>query len=446
MTLAVSPSTGLFLAILLSAAPDLRAADLWQALSSGKPDLHLRYRFEAVDDNRLPRVSEAHANTLRTALGYSTGLFHGFGAQLQIEDVRVVDDDTFADGGANGVTDRATVVDPAGTEIQQAKLRYRGLPRTTLWIGRQEIEHRVAPLHRYLGNILWRQNWQTFDALRVVNDSLPATHVDYAYIWNVNRVFGEDNPLADRSDFRSDSHALNISYAGFPWGRLETYAYLLNFDSREPGTRALGTATGGLRLQGQRALGTRAAKLLYTMDYARQTDRKDNPADIGVNYAFGELGLQQAGPWPWLESLTIKAAGELLEGDGPQAVPGGRVARAFQTPLGTNHAFQGWADRFLLTPADGIVDLSGTVIAMLHGAQLMLTYHDFDADRDGYAYGTEWDVQLTRVFREHYTGGLKYAAYDADRNALNLARNGATSSGRQAFDLNVFWAWVEVRF
>ena len=432
--------------LLLSASSNLSANGLWQALSNGKPDLFVRYRFEAVDDERLPAVDEAYANTLRTAFGYSTGLFHGFGAHFQIEDVRVADDEAYSDGGANGITTRATVVDPEGTEIQQANIRYRGLPRTTVWLGRQEIEHRAAPLHRYVGNILWRQNWQTFDAVRVVNDSLPATHIDYAYIWNVNRIFGEDNSIADRSDFHSNSHALNVTYAGFAWGKLETYAYLLDFDSNALATQALGSATAGLRFQGQRDLIAHSAKVLYTLEYARQVDHADNPADIGVNYVFGEFGLQQAYAGPWLEQLTVKGGYERLEGDGPQAVRGGRVARAFQTPLGTNHAFQGWADRFLLTPADGIIDITATGIAKIRGAQLMLAWHDFSADRDGYGYGTEWDVQLTRVFRERYTAGVKYADYQADDNRLNLARNGAASAGKQAFDLAVFWTWVEFRF
>ena len=47
-------------------------------------------------------LKDVYANTLRTALGYSTGLFHGLGAYLQLEDVRALGDDTFNDGGANG--------------------------------------------------------------------------------------------------------------------------------------------------------------------------------------------------------------------------------------------------------------------------------------------------------------------------------------------------------
>lgn len=424
----------------------VQAADLWQALSRGKPDLYLRYRFEQVDDGQRPALDDAHASTLRTAIGYSTGLFHEFGAYVQLEDVRVIGNDVYNDGGSNGVTGRAVVVDPEGTEVNQANVRYRGLPRTTLWLGRQEIEHRPAPLHRYVGNILWRQNWQSFDALRAVNESLPATKLDYAYIWNVNRIFGEDNPLADRSDYRSDSHALAITYGGFNAGKLEAYAYLLDFAGNTPSSLALSSGTYGGRFQGAYDLLTYSAKVLYTAEFAHQTDYGDNPADIDVNYVLGELGITKACNSPILESVTIKGSYEVLEGDGVVTAGATRVARAFQTPLGTNHAFQGWADRFLLTPGDGIEDWFGTVVAKIHGMQFMLMYHDFDANRGDYAYGTEWDAQLTKTFKEHYTVGLKYARYDADPNPLNLARNGTGSAGKQAFDLDKFWAWAEIRF
>jgi hypothetical protein len=153
------------------------------ALTGGKVDLYLGYRFEFVDDDQ-PRVivgrpptldgplDAGFASTLRTALGYSTGLF---------EDVRVVGNDTYNDGGSNGAIDKVVVVDPEGTEINHANLRYRGVPKTTLKLGRQEIEHRQAPLHRWIGNILWRQNWQSFDAFRVTSDYLAATALDYSY-------------------------------------------------------------------------------------------------------------------------------------------------------------------------------------------------------------------------------------------------------------------------
>jgi hypothetical protein len=425
-----------------------RADDLWRALTGGKPDLSLRYRFESVDDGQQPALADAYANTLRSALGYSTGLFHGVGAYLQIEDVRVLGDEDFNDGGGNGVTQRAVVVDPEGSEIQQANLRYRGLPRTEIKLGRQEIEHRQAPLHRYVGNVLWRQNYQSFDALRVVNDSVPALHIDYAFVWNVNRIFGENNRLPDRADFDVDGHLIDLTWRGLPYSTLEPYAYLLDFGAnRLPSTRAQSTATFGARLAGAYDVVGWAAKLLYAVEFAHQQDHgEDNPVEISVNYIAGEVGVTKLIDHPWLESITLKANVEQLGGDGPVAVGAGKVGRAFQTPLGTNHAFQGWADRFLVTPADGVVDLYGTLMVKVAGANLALIYHDFDADRGGYDYGGEWDAQLTRTFLEHYSVGLKYARYEAAGDPRNLARNGAASAGKQAFDLTRVWLWTEIRF
>ena len=423
------------------------AQDFWRALTGGKPDLYLRYRFEQVDDGQQPVLDDAYANTLRTAIGYNTGLFHGFGAYAQLEDVRSLGAEQYNDGGSNGRLSPALVVDPEGTELHQANLRYRGLPRTEIKAGRQEIEHRQAPLHRYVGNILWRQNWQSFDGLRVVNEALPATRLDYAYVWNVNRIFGEDNPLPDRDDFRLDGHLLNLTYRGLPYSTFEPYAYLLDFDNALLANRALSTATVGARLQGAYDLVTHATKLLYTVEYAHQQDwGNDNPIDLSVGYYLGEAGLTRLIAHPWLESLTVKVSYEVLGGDGATAVGGAMVGRAFQTPLGTNHAFQGWADRFLTTPADGVADLHGTLAVKILGANAMLVYHDYDADHGDYDYGGEWNAQLTRGFRERYTLGIKYARYGAAGNATNLARNGRASIGKQAYDLSRLWLWAELRF
>lgn len=426
---------------------ETRVADeLWQALTAGRFDFSARLRSETVDDEQLPSVRDASAQTLRSTLGYATGLFRDFGAYVQVEGVYGIGDERYNDGGSNGITNRAVVVDPKGTELQQAYLRWRGLPRTQVFVGRQEIEHRAAPLNRYVGAVPWRQNWQSYDAVRVTSDYIPATRIDYAHVWNVNRIFGEDNPLVDRSDFDLDGDLLSVSYSGIAYSTLEAYAYLLDFDSNLGGTRVLSTATYGARLQGAWDMVSQAAKLLYTVEYAQQHDYGENPVRLDVDYRLFELGASKALPGPRLESLMAKLSYEALEGQGPQRLGVGFVGGAFQTPLGTNHAFQGWADRFLTTPADGVEDLSATFTARAFATNLMLVYRRYASTRDGYDFGDEWNVQATRVFADRYTIGLKYARFDASDDLLNQTRNGATSAGKQAFDLAKYWVWFEIRF
>ena len=420
--------------------------DFWSTLTGGKLDVTARYRYETVDDNQLPTVRRAGANTLRTAVGYSTPLLAGWGAYVQIEDVRALGTEHYSDGGRNGATRRATIVDPEGTELQQASLRYRGFPRTQITFGRQEIDHRASPLNRFAGSVAWRQNVQSMDALRVVNDQLPGVKIDYAYVWNVNRIFGEDNRLPDRSDFNVSGNLLDITYSGIANATLEPYLYRLNFDTKVTATRALSTTTYGARLQGSYDVISRAAKLLYVAEAAHQQDFGSNPLHLSVGYYMVEFGATQLFNDPDFESMTVKLSYELLEGSGRVVVRGTGVPASFQTPLGTNHAFQGWADRFLTTPADGVKDAYATLAARAFGTNFTVTLHRFDADHDNYSYGSEWDIQATRVFADHYTAGVKYARYDVSDNSLNRARNGQTSAGKQAFDSNKLWLWGEIRF
>ena len=219
------------------------------ATDNGKLHFSIRYRYEHVNDDRLSgagtSLKHANASTLRTFLGYETGDFHGFSATLDLENVTEIGIDGFNDG-SNGMTEFATVVDPSGTEVDQAFLNYTGIAGTSLKLGRQYITYRKAPFHRYIGTILWRQNWQTFDAFTINNRTLPDTRINYAYVWNVNRIFGEDAP-EPLSDFDSNSHLINIQYSGLSLGNLEAYGYLLDFDN----ATGFSTRTYGVRFHGK---------------------------------------------------------------------------------------------------------------------------------------------------------------------------------------------------
>lgn len=86
------------LCLLCAATATSAHADNLRALSGGKVDFYLRFRFENVHDDQLPPVKNASANTLRTALGYQTGRFYNFVAYLQFEDVRAICNELYNDG------------------------------------------------------------------------------------------------------------------------------------------------------------------------------------------------------------------------------------------------------------------------------------------------------------------------------------------------------------
>lgn len=374
------------------AAPAAPKSDFTKALTEGKSIFDARYRYEYVDQDGL--ANEANAHTVRTRLGYETGKFKDFSALLEFENITDIGGEDYNDT-INGKTTYPTVADPEDTALNRLQLTYTGVPDTALVLGRQNI---VLDNQRFVGGIAWRQNDQTFDAISVKNNSLKDTTLYYAYANQVNRIFGTDSPVGTWDD--SHIHLMNASYTGLPFGKITGYSYLLDI----PDSVALSSATYGARFEGKHPVADGVTGLL-NLEYARQNDYADNPNSISFNYYSIEPGVT-FGQW------TLKGQYESIEGNGTNAM---------QFALGTNHAFDGWVDKFLTTPANGLVDanIGITYVAKsentwLNGTKAMLVYHDFSAERGSADYGTEWDASVEQTFQQYYTAGIKLGAYNAD--------------------------------
>jgi hypothetical protein len=410
------------LLILLLAVP-AAAADLAGAITGGNFYARFRYRYEHVNDDLALR--NANASTLRSVIGYRSGKFTGFSVLLEGTQVSRIGGHYREYPGQPG-NNWAVVADPDSTELSQGYLQYQ-IYNNRVRVGRQIITYRAAPLHRFIGTVLWRQNWQTFDAVSLENTSFDHTRLSYAWISNVNRIFGNNTPGA-LSHFNSNSHLFNLKYDRYDIANLEAYAYLLDFYNAP----AASSETFGLRLDGKYPLSD-SLTAMYALEYAHQADYGENPAGYDADYQLVQGGIRVK-PAGLLEAVTAKGSFEHLGGNGRSA---------FQTPLGTNHAFQGTADRFLSTPADGIRDYFFTLNTALRGFKLAATYHILDSDEFDYRYGEEFDIQLTRKLGDHYGFGIKYADYNADRNTVSLARNGTSTV---TTDARKFWVFATASF
>lgn len=387
------------------------------ALTSGKPSAYLRYRFESVDQEGF--ADKARASTLRTQLGYQTGDFHNFGAFVQFEDVRSLGNDRY-NSTINGRTQFPVVADPKGTEINQAYLSYKGIPGTTLKYGRQAI---IYDNHRFIGNVGFRQNEQTYDAFTIQNTSLPSTTISYAHITNVNRIFGENHPT--QSDLHMNSDLLNVAYNGFKAGKIVGYGYFLDYEAGQTLPVTASNKTLGIRFDGSYPLDK--VKFLYTVEYATQDNYKSGAASVEADYSYAMLGIDTKG-------IQLKLNYEVLGGDG---------VYGFATPLATLHAFNGWADKFLTTPRDGIRDAFVSIGGNVWGTSLLAVYHDYSSDSLDYRYGSEWNLQASKKIEKNLTLTVKYASYNGDANSLNVARNTPASLPR---DVEKIWLQAELQF
>ena len=415
----LTASGAILLGLTMSSGSAYAEDALMDALTGGKVDFSFRARYESVDDDsKTAGNQEADAMTARTTLGYKTGEFYKVFGYLQFENTTDILSDEQYNDTQNGRAALPVIADPSGTEVNQAFLGGTFMNDTLVKVGRQIITPRAAPFHRFLGTVLWRQNWQTQDAVTVTNTSLPDTTILAGYIWNNNTIFGTDRDMK--------APIFNVQYKGFKYASLEAYYYDLEFDDLP----ALSTETYGFRAAGGFPVLNDKTKLIYAGEYASQEEGGNSTVAYDADYYLIEGGFKTAFDGMFINSLMAKVSYEVLEsaGDG---------INAFKTPLATGHAYQGWADNFLATPAAGIEDTIFTIVATgKYDTKLIVAYHMLEAETGGFDYGDEIDVWFTKKFAKKYTVGLKYAGYDASSDAGNV----------KATDLSKFWAYFAFKY
>lgn len=371
------------------------AADAFaEALTSGKSSGDFRLRYESVEqDNTL---KDAEALTLRSRVGYTTGAMSGFSAMIEFEDVRIVGG---MDEYAPTTPGYSVIADPEVTEVEQAHIKYSA-DWVTAKYGRQVF---TLDNHRFVGHVGWRQDRQTFDALTTVFTPMDDLTVTYAYLFKRNRIFGET------ADIKSKDNILNVGYKT-PVGTLTGYGYFLEEDDT-----ALETTydTIGVRFAGA------SGDFSYALEFATQEKDDNTGADFDADYMLFEGAYAFSG-------LKATLGYEVLGSDGG--------SYGFSTPLATLHKFNGWADQFLGTPAQGLVDLYASLGGKLAGGNWAVVYHEFEADEESGGIddlGDEIDLVYSRNFGSNYNAGIKYAAYTA---------------GDTKVDTDKLWVWVGMTF
>ena len=199
----------------------LRGADAFkQTLKDHDLSLNLRVRYEGVDQSNL---QSADALTARTRLGYQPKLTEQWTLRLEAENVFALDGNSYNQAGLNpGGAGRAVIADPESTELNQAWLAFDAMG-TKATVGRQRL---VLNNARFIGDVGWRQNDQTFDAVVLTNTSWEKTKLTYFYLNQVNRIFGHDHP---QGSWDSESHGFNAGTTLIKGGTLTAYTYLLEF-------------------------------------------------------------------------------------------------------------------------------------------------------------------------------------------------------------------------
>jgi hypothetical protein len=418
------------------------------AIKTGKNMTSFRLRYEHVEQDgnqtgtnnangNIP-LKDADALTLRSLIGWQTAPYKNFSFAAQIINVAKLNDD-FNDSTFGGATAAATndpskvayakVVDPDETNINQVYMDWTGLKNTRVRLGRQQVNLDNV---RFIGDIGFRQVMQTFDGVSVMTKAVPDMDIFLAHFETVNQI-----NTRNRTDGALE--IVNAKYYVTPTESVTGYGYLSSFDNLGLGNGWFGGgAANAAANQSNKVFGVRAdgihpfnpnLRAVYTAEYAKQSDYSGGDSRIDADY-------YKIGGGVGIDFLTIRLDQELLSSN--------NGTYAFQTPFGTNHLFQGWVDKFLATPKEGIRDTFLTATYRLNDWMFFADFHVYNSDtnfytvgsgaaKNGDKFGTEWNAAVTYNVNKNLMTKLEYGQYSEDDHyaaGVNTANNTAGNNGR----------------
>ena len=365
----------------------------------GKFNINSRTRYEVFNNNAKPSDHrDGFSESIR--YGYTTETYAGFNAMVEAQTVTRL----------GGDHDDIHPLDDAGdgTDFNQYWIGYQHEEYGKAKVGRQIY---ILDDARFVGNVGWRQNMQTFDAATGSFTMVENLTVNGFYMDNVNRVNSDHTKM--------DTSGANVNYKVAEALSLTGFFYHI----KSSDNAAFSNDTAGIRATGKYQIDE--VTLKYAFSYAHQEDNSENldTDQIDADYWAGDVSAT-------FEAFTGGLGFEVL-GDG------------FRTPLATVHKFNGYADVFLPVKGltNGLQDLYAYVGYKIpvwdeKTIPVKVIYHSFNPDGGSRDYGDEIDFVASYKVNEYVSLMAKYGYYMADDEfASNVAPGGADKS-MFTFDVN----------
>jgi len=369
-------------------------------------DASFRFRHQQVNDDSL---KYAKATTLLTRVEgrYLTDndlTFFG-----QYDHVWALDKNSY-----NSITyfnDHGIIPDPPGGELNQLNVNWQFLVNWRASIGRQVISF---DNERHIGNAAYWQNDQTFDAASVQYNNGFNWQLNYSYVNKAHRIYGDHSiaqlpssdsrypetqirPNSELGNHQHNTHLVNLAYVVNPATTLSSFVYLLDNET----AAEFSSNTVGLHLEG--TVKPDKLKYNYTVEIAWQTSAAKNPTDYQARYLLTELGVQY-------RSHRLDIGYEYL-GDDNKTV--------FQTSLGTNHKFFGWADVFgAYNGTSGLSDTYLSYAGRKAKIRWKIVAHSFESLANSKTLGKELDFELAWRYTRKWEFKLLAAYYKANESNL----------------------------
>jgi len=384
------------LTAIMGSFSSVSAADGINILDNIKVDGQIRPRYETVDDGRSV-TANANALTARTKLKASANLLGVDGLSTSVGIISVnnfgyheynaLDGNNYTDGSKP----YAVVVDPQYAMISNAEVNYK-TGATLIHAGRGQVN---LDNQRFIGTVGWRQLERSYDSVFVANNSIKNLSVLAAWVYGFQGV--KANPTAD-----TNTVLLHAAYTVSPMLKVTAYDYMIASFADTYGL----ALTGNVKMSG--------ASINYRAEYAMQKDATMEIHDVSRKANADYFNLDVSGN---IQGILAGVNYEFQSGTEADST----ANRTFSTPLGTNHKFNGWADKFLATPKGGLQDMNLHIGYKAKGfGKVLAVYHQFTADQNMVAgtgtsddLGSELDLLYANKVPgvNNLNGLVKYASY-----------------------------------
>lgn len=311
------------------------------------------------------------------------------------------------DGHSDGlnINHNAMIADVPGADLNQAFVTLK-LEDMKFDVGRQRLAY---DSQRFIGgNALW-QNEQTFDALSSRFNVKTNSAFQYAYVFNVNRIFG-DHADKDSYDITYPSNLNKPERPGYLLGDHKHKTHLLRFEWNEWDYSQLVTYHYTIRNTDVTSDSNDTTGISYNFNYKGDQFKYRIQAEVATQKRT-ELSNATQTPYYLLDAgIGLNT----LELSSRYEIMGAKNSIPFITPLGSLYDFMGWANRFGTPINSGVDDASLRLLWRVSPFRIDVRYHAFHEYDGNRKLGEEADLEVVFKPAKNHSVAWRFAYFEPE--------------------------------